>query len=80
MNTQSEFNPSSHPSRRLPWAVSVLLMLIVAGGCAVDIGSDSGARRPTVGQELIDLKRARDAGVISEGEYEAKRQELMGHR
>lgn len=48
-------------------------------GCAVDVGSGP-AKHPTVGEELIDLKRARDAGAISESEYESKKEELMGRR
>lgn len=37
-------------------------------------------RRSTVGQELIDLKRAYESGAISEAEYAAKKSELLAPR
>ena len=33
---------------------------------------------PTRGQELIDLKRARDQGAITEDEYQAQRRRVLG--
>jgi hypothetical protein len=33
--------------------------------------------RTTRGQELIDLKRARDQGAITPEEYEAKRRQIL---
>lgn len=35
---------------------------------------------PTVGQQLLDLKKARDAGVISEEEYEAEKAKLLNQK
>ena len=32
---------------------------------------------PTVGQQLIDLKEAKDAGAITEAEYEAEKAKLL---
>jgi hypothetical protein len=32
---------------------------------------------PTIGQQLIDLKKARDAGAITEAEYEAEKAKLL---
>jgi hypothetical protein len=32
---------------------------------------------PTVGQQLVDLKAAKDAGAITEAEYEAKKAKLL---
>ena len=59
---------------------SLLLIPIIglASGCAclnsVAVRSD---RHVTLGQELIDLKKAKDAGVISEQEYQDQRAKLM---
>jgi hypothetical protein len=51
-------------------------------GCAWSIGSDKGTGKvvatPTRGQELIDLKRAKDQGAITEDEYQAQRKAIMG--
>ena len=37
----------------------------------------SRVRRPTIGQELLDLKAARDGGAVSDTEYQQKRVELL---
>jgi hypothetical protein len=50
-------------------------------GCAWSIGSDKCAGKvaatPTRGQELIDLKKAKDQGAITEEEYQAQRKAVM---
>jgi hypothetical protein len=47
-------------------------------GCAIQIGNrHPDASGGTVGQRLVDLKNAKDAGAISEGEYEAQRKKLL---
>ncbi len=52
-----------------------LLMLAACGGG----GADSTVHNTTVskGQALIDLKKAYDAGAISEREYERQREEIL---
>jgi hypothetical protein len=35
--------------------------------------------QPTVGQQLIDLKKAKDTGAISDAEYEAEKAKLLGN-
>jgi hypothetical protein len=57
----------------------LLLASSLGSGCAVDVGSSQG-RHPTLGQELEDLKRARDSGAISDSEYEEKKGDLMRNR
>ena len=59
-----------------------LLLLIGAGllstGCAIQIGNrHPEASGGTLGQQLVDLKKAKDAGVISDAEYETKRKKLL---
>jgi hypothetical protein len=59
-----------------------LLLLIGAGllstGCAIQIGNrHPDASGGTLGQQLVDLKKAKDAGVISDAEYETKRKKLL---
>jgi hypothetical protein len=52
----------------------------VFSGCAWSIGDSKGhstTNQPTRGQELIDLKRARDQGAISDGEYQAQKQQIL---
>ena len=55
--------------------VSVTLVVLVAA-----CGSDKVVRAPmdvTIGQQLIDLKKARDNGVLNAREYDSQRKRLI---
>jgi hypothetical protein len=48
--------------------------------CAWSIGGERAkGDHPTQGQELIDLKRARDAGAITPDEYETQKRQILSH-
>ena len=51
-------------------------------GCVLAIGNEPAPipakHGATLGQELMDLQKARDAGVITETEYQAQREKLLG--
>lgn len=55
------------------------LSMVLLSGCAWSIGGREGETRvqPTRGEELMDLKRAKDTGAISEQEYEAQKQRIL---
>jgi len=42
------------------------------------VGQQTAA--PTLGQQLIDLQKAKDAGVISDAEYQAQKARLLGNK
>jgi hypothetical protein len=67
--------------RRAGLLVTTVVLGGVLSGCAWSIGSDKCAGKviatPTRGQELIDLKKARDQGAITEEEYQAQRKAIM---
>ncbi len=54
--------------------VSVLAIFLC--GCVAGIGSDT-IELPSVGQELTDLKKARDQGAINDEEYVELKQKIM---
>jgi hypothetical protein len=64
-------------------ALSLILATLVLGGCVFapsgSGGWDGDERRvrPTVGQELLDLDRAHDAGVIDDAEYERAKDRIL---
>lgn len=64
-----------HPAPLLPAALAAILL---ATGCAV--GNTKQVQQPTVGQELIDLQRARETGAISDREFEEQRQQILNRR
>ena len=51
-------------------------------GCIASIGNRSperpAATGTTLGQELLDLQKARDAGAITEAQYETQKARLLG--
>ena len=64
----------------IPLIIAVAAMTLVTG-CAWQVGGDKHSElvQPTTGQQLIDLKRARDTGAISEPDYEAQKAKLLGN-
>jgi hypothetical protein len=55
---------------------SVLALSLALAGCG---GGDSTikAETTTTGQQLLDLKKAYEAGAISEKEYEREREKIL---
>jgi hypothetical protein len=57
--------------------VAALPVIVLLGGC-IAIGTHQPAQvHATLGQQLIDLQKARDQGAISQREYEIERARLM---
>jgi hypothetical protein len=54
----------------------LFLAMLLTAGCG---GGDSSvqASTTTMGQELTDLKKAYDDGIISEKEYERSKEQIM---
>ena len=48
-------------------------------GLQIGGGDKKAYQNATLGQQLIDLKTARDTGAISEGEYHAQKAKLLGN-
>jgi len=56
-------------------SLGVIVCLLSA--CAWSVGGESAHTQPTRGQELVDLKRAKDQGVINEDEYQAQKRKVL---
>jgi hypothetical protein len=61
----------------LPASLAMLALLSLTG-CNFSPVVRGDASNPTLGQQLLDLKRAEDAGVITPQQYEAKKAEMLG--
>jgi len=65
-------------------AMLALAAILLFGGCVGGVNLGGGAktevRNPTLGQQLIDLQKARDSGVITPAEFDAKKAELMSKK
>lgn len=51
-------------------------------GCETHLGGGTTNKieQPTIGQQLIDLYRAKEAGAISEHEYETQKARLLNSK
>ena len=58
-------------------AITVVTCL---GGCAWSIGDTPKqvTSQPTVGQQLIDLQKARDSGALTDAEYQSQKAKVLG--
>ena len=63
----------------LPVAVALSAMVLLTGCLALDVGGGDKReeRKATTGQQLIDLKKAHDAGAITDAEYEAQKAKVL---
>lgn len=64
--------PALRPAR-----VGALLLIISLGGCWNGDNDSIHLGDVSVGQQLIDLQRAREAGAIDEAEYQRLRSHFM---
>ena len=61
-------------------AIVVVTAISLLSGCAWSVGGRKDGETivpPTHGQELIDLKRARDQGALTDAEYENQRLKIL---
>ena len=63
-------------STRAVRVVAAGLLCVGLSGCIL-VSDNTSARSPTVGQELRDLKVAKDEGAIEEEQYCEARQKLL---
>ena len=75
----SQFRRSLSPRRAgSRWTAALLLGLLCLGSCAIaNRGTLQLSRHVSVGQELLDLKRARDEGAITAEEYLVLKSKIM---
>jgi uncharacterized protein YceK len=59
---------------------SVLLTLTLSGCIAVVRHAEPPPANVTVAQQLIDLQKAKDAGVITESEFQAQRAKFLAQK
>jgi hypothetical protein len=65
---------------KLPASLMVLALSCTLAACwggGADVRNSNSNRSTTVGQELIDLQRAFDQGLIDEREYNRARKRIL---
>ena len=66
----------------IPIAVCVFAATLLTGCLSLEFGSGSVTKNqhPTVGQQLVDLQKAKDAGAINETEYQAQKAKILDNK
>lgn len=55
--------------------------MLFLGGCVAAIGNRDAQRGGgTLGQQLVDLQKAKDAGAITDAEFQAEKAKLLGNK
>jgi hypothetical protein len=57
-------------------------MLVLLSGCVIELGTGSRTvvQKPTIGQQLLDLQKAKDSGAITDSEFEAQKAKLLENK
>jgi hypothetical protein len=63
----------------IPTAVALSAMLLFSGCLALQVGGGDKkeVEKATPGKQLVDLKAARDAGAITEEEYQTQKAKVL---
>jgi hypothetical protein len=63
----------------IPILASLLAMTLLTGCLNLELGGGATTRTqaPTLGQQLIDLQKAKETGAITDAEYQAQKARLL---
>jgi hypothetical protein len=67
----------------IPPLVGLLVMTLLTGcvgGLSLGGGTKTTTNAPTVGQQLVDLQKAKDAGAITDAEYQAQKTKILNEK
>jgi hypothetical protein len=66
----------------IPLLLGVSSLMLLTGCLDLHLGGGTSnhSEAPTLGQQLIDLQKAKDAGIITQPEYQAQRAKLLGDK
>jgi len=66
----------------VPLLAGLLAMTLLTGCLELHLGggATSNVQSPTLGQQLIDLQKAKDAGAISDQDYQAQKAKLLNSK
>ena len=62
--------------------LAIISVTTLLTGCAWEVGGGPQhvTKPPTVGQQLIDLQKAKDAGAITDAEYQTQKAKVLGNK
>lgn len=61
---------------------AALALMPFMTGCETHLGGGTSNRivQPTVGQQLVDLQRAKEVGAINDSEFQAQKAKLLNSK
>jgi hypothetical protein len=64
----------------VPTVVALFVTVLFTGCLALQVGGGDKKepQSATIGQQLVDLQKAKDAGAITEAEFQAQKAKLLG--
>lgn len=57
-----------------------LAAMTLLTGCAIGCGEKTTQVMPTTGQQLLDLQKAKDAGVITDAQFQSEKTRILDHK
>ena len=66
----------------VPVLIGLSAMTLLSGclGLSVGGGTTTRPQTATVGQQLIDLQKAKESGAITEAEYQSQKAKVLEHQ
>ena len=63
----------------VPALIGLSAMTLLAG-CIIGDRSHTTQNQPTVGQQLVDLQKAKEAGALTDAQYEAQKEKILSKK
>jgi len=64
-----------------PLLIGLCALTLLTGCLGLQLGNNTThTQSPTMGQQLIDLQKAKDAGIITDAEFQAQKAKLLGNK
>lgn len=68
----------------LPTVISLASMTLLTGCLAIQLGGGTTNKpqpvSPSVGQQLVDLQHAKDAGALTDAEYQTMKARILSEK
>jgi len=68
------------PLTTIRTALGLIPALLLLNGCIAIGNRDAQRPNATLGQQLIDLQKARDTGAITDAEYQSQKSKLLENK
>jgi hypothetical protein len=73
---------NNHMKKVIISSLAGLALTALLTGCSIELGTGSTTKvqNATVGQQLIDLKKAKDIGALSDAEYDQEKAKILNRK